>query len=104
MNPIRHIRRFVGVLAGLTAAVLLATPAFARDVPNFPDAYPGRIVPTPVPASVPAQIKYRTIVAGGMPGWQITLIALGAALVAVAATLLLARIVAAHRAAPATSG
>jgi hypothetical protein len=104
MNPIRYIRRFVGVLAGLTAALLVATPAFARDVPNPPDAYPGRIVPTRVPASVPAQIQYRTIVAGGMPGWQITLIALGAALVAVAATLLLARIVAAHRAAPATNG
>jgi hypothetical protein len=50
------------------------------------NAYPGHLVPT----SVPAQIQYRSIVAGGMPGWQITLIALGAALAAVAVTLLLA--------------
>ena len=50
------------------------------------NAYPGHLVPT----SVPAQIQYRTIVAGGMPGWQITVIALGAALAAVAVTLLLA--------------
>ena len=103
MNPIRHIRRFVAVLAGMAAAVMLATPSFARDVPNPPDAYPGHVVPASVPASVPAQIQYRTIVAGGMPGWQITLIALGAALVAITATLLLARALTAHRTTPATN-
>ena len=40
---------------------------------------------------------------GGMAGWQIALIAVGAALVATAATLLLNRTRAAHRAASATS-
>ena len=34
MNPIRHIRRFAVVLAGLAAAVLAATPAFARLEPD----------------------------------------------------------------------
>ena len=97
MNPIRYIRRFVGVLAGLTAAVLVDTPAFARDVPNPPDAYPGRIVPTRVPASVPAQIQYRTIVAGGMPGWQIALIAVGAALLAATLAVLADHALAARR-------
>ena len=89
MNPIRRIRRIVTVLVGLAAAVLLATPAFARVVPDPADAYEGHITPAFVPASVPAQIQYRTIVAGGMPGWQIALIAVGAALLAatVAATV-----------------
>jgi hypothetical protein len=62
MNPLRHIRRIVASLAGLAAAVLLATPAFARVVPNPADAYPGHVAP----AAVPAQIQYRTVVAGGM--------------------------------------
>jgi hypothetical protein len=38
-----------------------------------------------------------------MPGWQITLIALGAAVAGAAAALLLTRARTAHRAAPATS-
>jgi hypothetical protein len=58
MNPLRHIRRITAVLAALAATVLVATPAFA-------------MVPVPggggyvAPASVPAQIQYRTIVADG---------------------------------------
>jgi len=73
------------------------TPAaFARVEPD-----PGAGYVTP--ASVPPQVQVRTIVAGGMPGWQITLIALGAALVAATATLLLNRALAARRAAFATS-
>ena len=90
MNPIRHIRRFAVVLAGLAAAVLLATPAFAR---LEPDPGAGYVAPTPVPA----QIQYRTIVAGGMPGWQIALIAVGAALLAAAVAVLADRARAARR-------
>ena len=93
MNPIRHIRRFAAVLAGLAAAVLLATPAFARMVPNPADAYPGHVAPV----SVPAQIQYRTIVAGGMPGWQIALIAVGAALLTATVAVLADRARAARR-------
>ena len=43
------------------------------------------------------------IAAGGMAGWQIAMIALGAALVAAAATFLLDRAIAARRAASATT-
>jgi hypothetical protein len=46
-------------------------------------------------APVPAAI--RVITTGGMAGWQITLIALGAALVAAAAALLLDRKLAGRR-------
>jgi hypothetical protein len=83
MNPIRHIRRALAVLAGLTAAVLAlgATPAFAT-IP-VPDSDAGYVAP----ASVPAQV--RTIVVGGMPGWQIALIA--AALAVLADRVLAAR-------------
>jgi len=39
----------------------------------------------------------RTVVVGGMPGWQIALIAAGAALLAAALTVLADRVRAAHR-------
>ena len=92
MNPIRHIRRALAVLAGLTAAVLAvgATPAFARLEPDPGAGYVA-------PASVPAQVQVHTIVAGGMPGWQIALIAVGAALLAAALAVLADRVLAARR-------
>jgi hypothetical protein len=90
MNPIRCIRRIAAVLAGLAAAVLAATPAFAKLVPDPGAGYVA-------PASVPAQIQYRTIVAGGMPGWQIALIAVGAALLAATVAVLADRARAARR-------
>ena len=49
------------------------------------------------PASVPAQVPYRTIVVGGMPGWQIALIAVGAALLAATMAVLADRVRAARR-------
>ena len=90
MNPIRHIRRALAVLAGLTAAVLAlgAAPAFARLAPPDPAGYVA-------PASVPAPV--RTIVVGGMPGWQIALIAVGAALIAAALAILADRMLASRR-------
>jgi hypothetical protein len=70
-----RIRRFVIMLAGLAGAVLAfsaaATPAFATLVP------PGGGGP-----AAPSPVQVHTIVTGGMPGWQITLIAAGAALLA----------------------
>jgi hypothetical protein len=90
MNPIRHIRRALAVLAGLTATVLAlgATPAFARLEPDPAAGYVA-------PVSVPAQA--RTIVVGGTPGWQIALIAVGAALLAAAVAVLADRALAARR-------
>ena len=96
MNPIRHIRRFAAVVAGLAAAVLGATPAFARQVPDPGAGYVA-------PASVPAQVQVRIIAAGGMPGWQIALIAIGAALLAAALTVLADRARASRRRTAATA-
>ena len=96
MNPIRHIRRFAAVMAGLAAAVLGATPAFARLEPDPGAGYVA-------PASVPAQVQVRTVVAGGMPSWQIALIAVGAALLAAALAVLADRVLADRRRAAATT-
>ncbi len=93
MNPVRRIRR---IAAGLAGAVLVATPAFATE--PFPGD--GGYV---APASLPAQITYRTIVAGGMPGWQIVLIAAGAALLAATVAVLAGRARAARRPAAPTA-
>jgi hypothetical protein len=90
VNPIGLIRRFAAVVVGLAAAVLLATPAFARLEP-----YPGG--QNVAPASVPAQVQMHSIVAGGIPGWQIALIAVGAALLAAALAVLADRALAARR-------
>jgi hypothetical protein len=92
MNRIRYIRRIATVLGGLAAALAAfgATPAFARPDPD------GAYAPT-APIQIPAPVPVRTIVAGGMPGWQITLIAVGAALAAAAIAVLLDRALTSRR-------
>ena len=90
MNPTHTIRRLASILAGLaTAALALAAAApaaLARPAP--PGLRPAEIVPAPA---------IHTAVIGGMPGWQITLIAAGAAALAAGLALLLARAWAARR-------
>jgi hypothetical protein len=83
MNPIRRIRRFAAVLAVLAAALVAfgAAPAFAVPPPSR-DGPAG----TPVPP-----VRVHTVVVGGTPGWQIALIAIGAALFAATAAVLLDR-------------
>ncbi|MGO9780894.1 MAG: hypothetical protein ACLPKE_01830 [Streptosporangiaceae bacterium] len=74
MNTIRRIHHLAAILAACACALLslaLASPAMAMSA-SLP--HPGPAVPQP---QVPAQIH--TVIAGGMPGWQITLIAAGAA-------------------------
>jgi hypothetical protein len=83
------------VTSGLLAPALTVPAAFANPIP-----IDGQGGPAPV---TPPATTVRVIDVGGMAGWQITLIAVGAALVAAAATLLLTRTRAAHRATPATS-
>jgi hypothetical protein len=101
MNPIRPIRRVAGVLAGLACAWLgltLAAPAaFAGGSPTPGPA--GYIVPQPdvVGGSNQAPVPVHTVVIGGTPGWQITLIAFGAALLAATAAVLVYRAWAARR-------
>ena len=100
MNRIRHIRRLAGVLAGLACAVLgaaaAAPAAFAMNVPGGGGPPPGS-VPQPLPPVIPAPTRTVTLVTGGMPGWQIALIAIGAALLAATAAVLLDRARATHR-------
>jgi hypothetical protein len=77
-----HFRRVAAALATLASAVLTFTAApaaFAENVP--PPGLGSGIAPPPPPV--------RVIAEGGMPGWQITLIALAAALVAAAVAVLL---------------
>jgi len=75
-RPLRPIRHMAGALATLTAALLVAVTvapaAFADPIPPLE----GRTGPTLAPPEV------HTIVVGGMPGWQIALIAAGAAVLA----------------------
>jgi hypothetical protein len=93
MNPIRHIRRIAAVLASLAAALVAlgATPAFAR-VPIPPD------VPAPsAPVPAPVRTVTHTVILGGMPSWQIALIAAGTALLAAALAVLADRARASRR-------
>ena len=88
MNQIRHIRRLASVLATLTAVLLAfaATPAFA-SVPH-PDPGGGPGDPAPV---FPAPARLILVTGGGMPGWQVALIAIGAALLGAAVAVLAGR-------------
>jgi hypothetical protein len=55
------------------------------------------------PRTSTSPVPVHTVIVGGMPGWQIALIAIGAALVAAAATVLLDRARTTRRH-PATTG
>jgi hypothetical protein len=104
MNPIRNVRRVAGALAGLACAWLglaMAAPAaFAVSHPTpGPAGFrtpggPGFPVPPPGP---PPAVQVHTVVVGGTPGWQIALIAIGAALFAAIAAVLADRARAARR-------
>lgn len=114
MNPIRRIRRVAAALAGLACTWLglaVAAPAaFAAvrvpppvsgprgiAVPREPPGWnkhpplPGHVVVPvlgPNRAGYPPVSHLRTIVVGGMPSWQIALIAIGTALLAATAAVL----------------
>ena len=100
MNGIHHIRRLVGVLTGLAAALAAAiagtTAAFAAT-----GTYPP---PGPVshgPAAPP--VLAHAAVTGGMTGWQIALIAVGAAILGAVVAVLVERVLATRRHRPATA-
>jgi hypothetical protein len=89
MNRIRHLTY---ALAGLAAIILGlgAAPAFATRVPPpGTGGYP----PTGPQHVTPAQV----VVTGGMPGWQIILIAVGAALLTATLAVIADRARTAHR-------
>jgi hypothetical protein len=92
MNPIHRIRRLAGVLAGALLALAATAPAALAVNRPLPDGRPA-FVPT-YPATSPATAA---VAAGGMPGWQIALIAIGAALVAATVAVVLDRALAARK-------
>ena len=101
MNLIRHVRRLAGVLAGLGAALLAlagaAPVAMARPQPPTGGShYPPPLPPAHTVAPV-YKIPVQTAAVGGMPGWAIILIALGAALLAAVAAILADRAWASRR-------
>jgi hypothetical protein len=109
MNPIRCIRRLAAAVAGLACAwfslAVAAPAAFAAVRVPPPVAGPPSVAllhnppgwnkhPPLPPGHVvgPVQkVPVHAVVVSGMPGWQIALIAIGAALFAATAAVLLDR-------------
>jgi hypothetical protein len=84
MNRIRHILAAVATLAGALTAVAAAPAAYASLPPHGGG-----------PAGTHTTV--RVIATGGMPGWQITLIAAVAALAAATVAVLIDRARAARK-------
>jgi hypothetical protein len=85
-------------LAGIVLSLLSiggAVPALASSGTVVPP--PGGSGGAPVPPAHHLAPAVRTVVLGGMPGWQIALIAVAAALVAATAAVLLDRAAARYR-------
>jgi hypothetical protein len=98
MNATQYIRRFAATVAGLAGALLVfaaaAPAAFASgQPPPLPPPIREKHPPLPLGHVVGPVYKVpaHTVVTGGMPGWQITLIAVGAALLAATVAVLLDR-------------
>jgi hypothetical protein len=98
MNPIRIIRRLTCMLTGLAAvlaaAVLAAPAAFAATRPSPP--------PGPLSRFEPVAHTFNGVT-GDLTGWQITLIAAGAAIAGAVMGVLLDRARAARRHRPAAA-
>ena len=86
MNHHRRILAVIITLAGTMLALATAPAAFARPLPP-PDC-----------CTTGADAPVTVVTTGGMPGWQITLIAVGAALAGAALAVLLNRTRAARKA------
>jgi len=91
MNQPRRIFAAVTTLAGTVLALATAPAALARPLPP-PDC-----------CTSDAATGVTFVTGGGMPGWQITLIAVGAALAAAAVAVLLDRAWAARKTHPTTA-
>ena len=91
MKHLRRIFAAVAMLAGAVLALATAPAAFAQPLPPADCCTSGQNTPVTV------------ITGGGMPGWQITLIAAGAALAGAALAVLLDRVWAARKTHPTTA-
>jgi hypothetical protein len=92
-QPAGRLRRLAAALATLTCT-LLASAAV------IPAAWAVNVIPNDGPGQAPASA---VVTAAGMPGWQITLIAVGDAVVAAIVAVLLDRARAARRSTSATT-
>jgi hypothetical protein len=90
MNHYRRILAAVITLVGAALALAAAPAAFAEPLPPSDCCTSGQNTPV-------------TVIAGGMPGWQITLIAAGAALAGAALAILLDRARAGRKTHPTTA-
>ena len=101
MNPVRTIGRLAGLLTGLAAtlaaAVAAAPAAVAATRPGPPPGPPAEVL-----RFGPAAHTFNGVT-GDMTGWQITLIAVRAALVGAVVGVLVNRARAARRHRPATA-
>jgi hypothetical protein len=101
MNPIRAVASHVAArLRWVAAALAAVTCTLLSSAAVMPATRAGTGIPNVGPAQAPAG---GAVAAGSMPGWQTTLIALGAALVAATAAVWPDRARAARRAASATT-
>jgi hypothetical protein len=89
-----RIRRIAAILGGLAASVLVALTGATAAL-----AYP--VPPAGGPAGPVQPPRVHTIVTGGMPGWQIALITIGAPILAAALAVTLDRAYTTHRQLPA---
>ena len=108
MNTIHRIHHLISILAAGACALLAfaaAAPAAFAGTNPIPD--PAGYVGDPYIGTSPVTPDSATTVhvvnSGGMAGWQIALIAIGAALLAATAAVVLDRAPAARRAAAATT-
>jgi hypothetical protein len=104
MNPIRRVRRLAAALAGLAGALLAFAAAAPAALARPGPPRPWQLRQQPVHPLPPGWYKHPPLpahaqpaAAGGMPGWQITLIAAAAVLVAAALAVTVYRITAARR-------
>lgn len=84
-----HIRRILATAATLVGILLTFTVASSPAFATMPPGDPAETVQAPP--------QVHTIVTGGMPGWQIALIAVTAAVIAAATAVILDRARAARR-------
>ena len=90
-------RRLAAALAAITCALLASAVVPAASAHELVRDPPTGASPAPIPAPVAP-----VVTVGGMPGWQITLIAVGAALVTAIAAVVLDRMLARRSASSAT--
>jgi hypothetical protein len=105
MNRLHTIRRLAMILTGLTGALLAfgtgaAPAALASVLGGDPHGRPGLVSPPEPPGWNQHPLRpthAHALATGGMPGWQIALIAAGAALLGAALAVAVYRMRAARR-------